>query len=90
MHLTLDPADLDRLAELVADKLAFRIQPQTGGDDRLMTEPEAAAFCRVEIHTLRDARRRGVLEYCRAGRFPRYSRAQLDAWMTTRNVVEAK
>jgi hypothetical protein len=81
MHLIIDPDDLDKLAELVAAKIIERL-PKLVDDEVLLTEQEAAAFCKVQVHTLRDARRRGVLKCSRAGRFPRYSRAQLSEWLT--------
>jgi hypothetical protein len=61
--------------------------PSNADADQLMTETEAAQFCKVRIHTLRDARRRGVLNFSRAGRFPRYSKAQLAEWLSSVNAV---
>lgn len=80
MQLTFSPEDLNQIAELVAQKILDRL-PANGSDDQLMTEAEAAQFCRVKEHSLRDARRRGVLKCGHAGRSPRYTLAQLNAWM---------
>lgn len=80
MHAVLDRDDLRAIvAEVVREVLA-----QTGAAspaEALMTEPEAAQLLKVQPHTLRDARRRGVLQFHKAGRFVRYSRAHLDAWL---------
>jgi|GEM_PF-5171232 len=84
MQLTFAESDLERLAELIAAKITERL-PAAKSDDTLLTEAEAAASCRVRTHTIRDARRRGVLQCSRAGRFPRYSREQLAAWLRGEN-----
>jgi excisionase family DNA binding protein len=89
VHLHLDTDDLDKLAELVAEKLAAKMQPQTGAD-KLLTESEAAQLLRVQPHTLRDARRREVLEFHRVGRFVRYSREQLDSWLQSQKCTETQ
>jgi len=86
MELKLSPEDLDHIAELVAVKILERLPK--ADDGKLLTEQEAAAQFSVTVHTLRDARRRKVLECTRIGRFPRYSRAQLNAWLSGKGATE--
>ncbi|MSR59067.1 MAG: DNA-binding protein [Planctomycetaceae bacterium] len=79
MQITLDRDDLRAIVtEVLAEVMA---QTSTTPHQQLLTEPEAAAVVRVQAHTLRDARRRGELQFHRVGRFVRYDRAQLDQWI---------
>jgi excisionase family DNA binding protein len=82
--ITLDISDEDvqRIADAVAERLRTS-QPAPAGpaDEALLSEPEAAARLNVPSHVLRDARRRGELQYSRIGRRVRYSRENLDEYL---------
>lgn len=79
IELTLSEADLDALAERIAARL---VDQSSGGrkPEPLISEPEAAARFGVEPHVLRDARKRGEVEYHKVGKFVRYDPGQLAAW----------
>lgn len=79
-HVLLTPDELkDLVKSAVIEALASN--PQATAPEELMTESQAAQLFKVAVHTLRDARRRGKLECFRVGRFPRYSRAQLEDYL---------
>lgn len=69
--------------EAIAQRVAEILKPLIGGDlpepvDQLISEQLAAAEHGVAPHVLRDARKRGLIEFIRVGRSVRYSREQLD------------
>ena len=79
MQLEFSTADLDQIAELVAQKILARLEPREKAE--LMTEREVAEMARVEVHTIRDARRRKELKFFRVGRYPRFRPADVQAWL---------
>ena len=78
--MRLDPAEITAIAEalcpLVTDALARRLEesPQWA-----MSIPEAAAWCQVEPHVLRDAISDGRLPCIKIGRSIRIRRSDLFA-----------
>lgn len=63
------------VAAIVLAALAIPSEP-----DVLLTEQRAAAELNVADHNLRDARKRGEIQFFKIGKFVRYSREQLDAY----------
>jgi excisionase family DNA binding protein len=79
----LGPQTMDRLADLVAARLAER---QAAGDEPFLTATEAARVVDAHPETVRRAIRSGALEVAGyVGQSPRLRRADLDAWIADRN-----
>ncbi len=75
----LGPQTMDRLADLVAAKLAER---HAAGEAPLLTTTQAAKVAGVNVETLRRAVRRGALPVAGfVGRRPRLRREAVDAWV---------
>ena len=75
----LGPATIDRLADLVANRLAER---RAAGELPLLTVKQAAEIARVNPCTVRSAIHSGALEVAGyAGRRPRLRREDLDRWL---------
>jgi excisionase family DNA binding protein len=49
--------------------------------DRLLTPREVASILSVSPRWVEDATRRGELPHVRLGRFPRYRRESIEAWV---------
>lgn len=87
MNFQIPTAEIEAMIESAVAR-AFDRQFSKDGDlatDRLLTENEVASMLHVEVHTIRDARRRGELVFVRVGRFPRFRRADIDAWLDSRS-----
>src|SRR5918998_5330779 len=75
----LGPATIDRLADLVASRLAER---RAAGELPLLTVAQAAEVACVHPETVRRAIRSGALEVAGyAGKRPRLRREDVDAWL---------
>jgi excisionase family DNA binding protein len=72
--------DIEAIATRVAEILAERAAP-AAGPEPLISEQLAAAQLGVNAHTLRDARKRGEIRAHKIGRFIRYDRDQLAAFL---------
>ena len=94
MNITIDlsPADLDRLADAVAEKLRPDLAKvaTAGGNSKggrlLWREPEAAARLGMAAPTLKNWRLEGLIP-CHSSRPVRYSEADLEAiliWLKSR------
>lgn len=90
VELTLSANDLDRLAELVAEKLAGTIATSTstnGSTKDFWSEEDAAAKLGVSKYSMQRWRRDGLIAAASDKRPIRYSRKNLDAaaeWLRTR------
>ena len=82
--MTLSPAELDRLAEALADRLAARLSEGPGGSG-LVDVHGAAEVLNCSVPTIERARRRGEIPSIRVGRLRRYRRADLLALGATKN-----
>jgi excisionase family DNA binding protein len=75
----LGPRTIDRLADLVADRLAER---RAAGEERLLSVAQAAEIAGVHPETVRRAIRSGALEVAGyAGKRPRLRREDVDQWL---------
>jgi excisionase family DNA binding protein len=75
----LGPQTIDRLADLVAERLAER---HALGEEPLLSAQEAARVARVHPETVRRAIRAGELPVAGfVGQRPRLRRADIDAWI---------
>lgn len=85
MELRFDEKDIRPLVEIVVREVMQQVveqkQEPAAPFDRMLSENEAAAIFAVDPHVLRDARRRGELDFHRVGRFVRYQRSQIQAWI---------
>jgi excisionase family DNA binding protein len=57
--------------------------------DRLLIAAEAAELLAVPVSWVREATRQGELPHVKLGRYRRYVRADLDAWIAERKVGRA-
>lgn len=80
---SIDPAVIDALAEVVADKVAARL-PQEAAEDGWMTSEEAASYLAVPISTLRKLTAAGSIPFSQdvPGGRCYFKRAELDRWRT--------
>jgi excisionase family DNA binding protein len=75
----LGPQTIDRLAELVAERL---IEQRAAGAEPLLTTPEAAKAAGVHPETVRRAIKAGALRTVGyVGNRPRMRRTDVDAWV---------
>ena len=74
--MSLSPAELDRLAEVLADRLAARLSDGPGAGS-LLDVNQAAELLGCSVPTIERARRRGEIPSVRVGRLRRYRRADL-------------
>jgi excisionase family DNA binding protein len=75
----LGPQTIDRLAELVAERL---IEQRAAGAEPLLSTPEAAAAPGVHAETVRRAIKAGALRTVGyVGNRPRMRRTDVDAWV---------
>jgi excisionase family DNA binding protein len=58
-------------------------EERTSSDDRLLTAKEVAALLAVPESWVREATRDGRLPHLKLGRYRRYQRAVIDAWLQT-------
>jgi excisionase family DNA binding protein len=58
-------------------------EEQTSSEDRLLTAKEVAALLAVPESWVREATRDGRLPHLKLGRYRRYQRAVIDAWLQT-------
>jgi excisionase family DNA binding protein len=79
--LTLDPASLDRLADLVAERLASR-RSTRAEHEPLLTVAQAAERAGCHAETIRRAARSGALPASRVGRAVRIDPADLAEWLS--------
>jgi excisionase family DNA binding protein len=77
----LDSDGLDRLAELLAPRLARIATAPTHSAEPLLTCAETAIWARVHVETIRRAVRSGALHAYRVGREWRIASADLEAWL---------
>lgn len=77
VDFSLSDADINVIASRTAAIVlaALAAPPKPGS---LLTEQRAATELNVADHCLRDARKRGEIEFFKIGKFVRYSREQLD------------
>ena len=69
MKIQLEAADVDALAEHIAEKVLAKLAPSSPGHDDsrfAMTESQAAERCGIEVHVLREQRRLGRIVPCQA------------------------
>ena len=89
MTFSLSPEEIAAIANQVAEIVIARMEANGKADhDTLLTEREVAAVCRVEVSTVRLARRKGQLRCVRVGRFPRYRRPDVDQWLLSEGKPE--
>ena len=82
--MSLSPAELDRLAEALAERLAARLSDGPGAGS-LLDVHGAAELLSCSVPTIERARRRGEIPSVRVGRLRRYRRADLLALGATKN-----
>lgn len=76
-------AELEALADMVADRIAERLAPA-----EWMATPAAAAHLGLSVQMLEIARHKGGgPKFHKLQRAVRYNRADLDAWMTSRERI---
>jgi hypothetical protein len=80
IELQLSDADVKRIVDALAAKLADVLPKNEAPPDGLVSEPAAAAEVGVEPHVLRDARGKRQIEFFRIGKAVRYSRQQIEAY----------
>ena len=74
------PHELDRLADLVADRVSRRLeQTLPPADDVLLDAQGAARLLGCSVPTVERMTRRGDLPSCKVGRLRRYRRSDLEA-----------
>lgn len=78
--MSLSPAELDRLAEAICERLAGRLGG--GAGDEIGDVHDAAGWLGVSVPTIERAVRRGDLPSIRVGRLRRFRRADLMAMQT--------
>ena len=84
MKLEFDDADLRPLIEqVVTETLAHVNDDRPDGDRFAYTEREAAEMCGLDVHVLREQRRLGRIECCRAkpGRRILYRREHIENFL---------
>jgi excisionase family DNA binding protein len=80
-RLIAHPAVVERLAEVLAEKVVARL-PQWGDEDPWMTSAEAAAYLALPISTLRKLTAAGSIPFSQdvAGGRCYFKRSELDRW----------
>jgi excisionase family DNA binding protein len=82
LQLDLPPAVLDRLADMVAERVAARLASSTAGDDRWMSTAEAAEYLGMSTNALHrlTSERKVPFSQDRPGGKCWFKRSDLDAW----------
>ena len=73
--MSLTPAEIDRLADALADRLAARIG--SGATDEIGDVHKAAEWLGMSVPTIERAVRRGEIPSIKVGRLRRFRRADL-------------
>jgi excisionase family DNA binding protein len=74
------PDELDRLADMVADRVAIRLERALPpADDGLLDAQAAARLLGCSVPTVERMTRRGDLPSCKVGRLRRYRRSDLES-----------
>jgi excisionase family DNA binding protein len=77
----LDGETLDRLADVLAPRIAARLPAPAEPSVPLLTCAQAAVLCCVHVETIRRAVRSGALHACRNGRVVRIAESDLTTWL---------
>jgi hypothetical protein len=89
MQLTLAAADLEPLVERLVEAVVVRLESERAkfGDALAFSEERAAAMLELEVHVLRDERRRGRIAASKiVGRRIRYAREDLISYLLARRI----
>ena len=85
MNITFPSDELERVFErVVARTLALLEQQRAELPEEIMSEQEVARYLRVKPHVVRDERLRGRLHGSKVGRYMRYRRADVLAYLLAR------
>lgn len=82
----LSQAQMERLADMLAERVVMRLREEGYAEEKYMTYAEAAEYLGYKLNTLRKMVCLGEVPYERGnGGAPRFTKAALTKWMRQRN-----
>lgn len=82
----LSQAQMERLADILAERVVTRLREEGYGEERYLTYAEAAEYLGYKLNTLRKMVCQGEVPCERGnGGAPRFTKASLTKWMRQRN-----
>lgn len=88
--MRLQQAQMERLADMVAERVVKRLRDEGFAEEEYMTYAEAAKFLGYKLSTMRKKVACGEVPCVRpGGGVPRFTRQALTKWMKSRSGVQA-
>ncbi|WP_353686281.1 helix-turn-helix domain-containing protein [Thermodesulfovibrio sp. 3462-1] len=85
MEIKLTEEELNKLAELVADKLKDKIAELINKQDEVLSFTEACSYLKCPSSWLYKAVSQGKVPHIKAGKYLKFRKSELDSWLKRRS-----